>query len=612
MSTKTRDLTVLVYLDGRNRLATSSAKALRELEAAGGSSDRVDVVVQSTVEPTLFERLRGIRPQATRRIHLAEGGARVVQQYSHCQPLNTRTLRDFLAWGMKAYPARRYMVLLKTHGAGFAGESVGVPLSATQLKAALQGARSETGGDIGVLALDACSTQQLELAYELRDQARVLTGSQEDTLASNYPYYELLTALRQASDLEPEEIGKLIVDANRAPSLQGPGLTSQSALRLAQVSDLAARMRALRQAILDCNVSPSLLYTRMLRTPSQEPDDTLRLQYNFRDLGGFLAGVGEDERFPKEVREAADLAFQALEASLLTRYASPGSTRRKAPTGVSAVLPWRDLEGPLQKDYLALDYTRDTGWDRVLQQVFHTREPAPESPPRSGADLGWPVQLAKLPLWHYKKYVSGHLGVACPYTPSCSQYAREAIERHGLLKGSWLGAVRLLSCNQHTHGGSDPVPGSQRSDPGADGSAGYLVAPPRHEEAGWLRSQARKAVIIGAGLAGACLGAIAGALALLPAGLLAGGFFGALAGADRVDAFTARFYHGRLEEQREKLVGKVPEAESLAANHAEAAAQGMLRIARAAGQSALYVHDRLLEFSHSPRLAAGLGATVGA
>ncbi len=49
-------------------------------------------------------------------------------------------------------------------------------------------------------------------------------------------------------------------------------------------------------------------------------------------------------------------------------------------------------------------------------------------------------------------------GGACRFTPTCSQYAVEAIETHGLIKGSALAFWRILRCNPFCKGGYDPVP----------------------------------------------------------------------------------------------------------------------------------------------------------
>lgn len=58
----------------------------------------------------------------------------------------------------------------------------------------------------------------------------------------------------------------------------------------------------------------------------------------------------------------------------------------------------------------------------------------------------------------YKLVISPHLGQCCRFHPSCSCYAQEAIERHGALRGSLLGARRVLRCHPFQSGGIDPVP----------------------------------------------------------------------------------------------------------------------------------------------------------
>ena len=47
----------------------------------------------------------------------------------------------------------------------------------------------------------------------------------------------------------------------------------------------------------------------------------------------------------------------------------------------------------------------------------------------------------------YKRWVSPQLPVACRFTPSCSEYAAEAVTRHGALRGTWLALWRLLRCH---------------------------------------------------------------------------------------------------------------------------------------------------------------------
>lgn len=59
----------------------------------------------------------------------------------------------------------------------------------------------------------------------------------------------------------------------------------------------------------------------------------------------------------------------------------------------------------------------------------------------------------------YRKYLSPlKVKTHCIYTPTCSQYAIEALEKYGTLRGSWLTAKRILRCNPFAKGGYDPVP----------------------------------------------------------------------------------------------------------------------------------------------------------
>lgn len=58
----------------------------------------------------------------------------------------------------------------------------------------------------------------------------------------------------------------------------------------------------------------------------------------------------------------------------------------------------------------------------------------------------------------YQRGVSPVQGARCKYLPTCSQYAVEAIERHGAVKGGAMAIWRILRCNPFSRGGYDPVP----------------------------------------------------------------------------------------------------------------------------------------------------------
>jgi putative membrane protein insertion efficiency factor len=74
-------------------------------------------------------------------------------------------------------------------------------------------------------------------------------------------------------------------------------------------------------------------------------------------------------------------------------------------------------------------------------------------------------RLLRFLLRGYQRWISPALLPACRYVPSCSQYALEAVELHGALRGSLLAGWRVLRCHPFVRGGYDPVPRPKSSPP---------------------------------------------------------------------------------------------------------------------------------------------------
>jgi putative membrane protein insertion efficiency factor len=68
------------------------------------------------------------------------------------------------------------------------------------------------------------------------------------------------------------------------------------------------------------------------------------------------------------------------------------------------------------------------------------------------------ARLLLLMVRGYRTWISPLLPPACRYTPSCSEYAEEAIRRYGALRGGWLAARRISRCHPWGGTGHDPVP----------------------------------------------------------------------------------------------------------------------------------------------------------
>ena len=66
--------------------------------------------------------------------------------------------------------------------------------------------------------------------------------------------------------------------------------------------------------------------------------------------------------------------------------------------------------------------------------------------------------LALVPIRFYQRFISPGLPSACRFQPSCSQYAVEAIDRFGLIRGGAMALARIARCHPWHAGGFDPVP----------------------------------------------------------------------------------------------------------------------------------------------------------
>lgn len=76
----------------------------------------------------------------------------------------------------------------------------------------------------------------------------------------------------------------------------------------------------------------------------------------------------------------------------------------------------------------------------------------------------------------YRLVLSPWIGSACRFTPTCSAYALQALERHGAAAGSYLTLARLARCHPWCAGGADPVPAARPA------LFSRHVAPPTHKE----------------------------------------------------------------------------------------------------------------------------------
>ncbi|MBX3170974.1 MAG: membrane protein insertion efficiency factor YidD [Candidatus Eremiobacteraeota bacterium] len=251
----------------------------------------------------------------------------------------------------------------------------------------------------------------------------------------------------------------------------------------------------------------------------------------------------------------------------------------------------------MHEAYNQLDWAKDSGWGQLIDYIFEDTGTRPETRLAAKPDLSPGQRFGRWGLYQYKKYISPYLNVTCAYTPTCSQFAREAIEQHGLWEGGKIGALRFFSCNGAGHG-HDPLKGHvcdsqchhhQSPALAQSGVLGGANAPPTVIEP--MRNKVspetfdRHKKIIGmAQKVGLMVGGVGLAALAIPFGAAVGAWTGYQAGSGQMQA--------RVDE--------------MAGRYNPSVVRGFLNIAEPLGGPAAQVHEKL------PFAKKALGGVIGA
>ncbi|MEM7115645.1 MAG: clostripain-related cysteine peptidase [Chloroflexota bacterium] len=215
------DWTVLVYLDADNSLELPGLLDINEMEAAG-SSDEVNVVVQ--MDRAVGETAGQEDWQTTRRYLITPDddpstiGSNMIADLGEINMGSPEALSDFLTWGMRAFPANQYALVMWDHGAGWNGIAFdsddGVQngrdhISLSELEYSLAKSLDSANVDkFDVIGFDACLMGQLDVFQAIQPYADFAVGSEELTPGQGWDYRRLLGHLYA----NPEQNGRSLAN----------------------------------------------------------------------------------------------------------------------------------------------------------------------------------------------------------------------------------------------------------------------------------------------------------------------------------------------------------------------------------------------------------------
>jgi hypothetical protein len=395
-----KDWTVLFYMNGNNASASECVTAMRQLEFIG-SNDKTHMAAQLARPKAMLDgwskdwngvrryeivnngqefntgviiadSLTGFLPGKTKGIK-----SPVLQELENADMGSARTLEEFLEWGVKKFPAKNYMVVMMGPSEGVSGMMHDVisenHMSVADLGTAFRNAQAKTGKKIDVLAMPGSATNSLEVAYELKDQAKLLVGSQGISNGQSMPLAMVMNEINNVNK-DGARDGLALAQYMLLMNSMAPG--SLSIVDLEKIGPAKEAWDNLAKSMLEAGIDRDKLNSLLQETQDFQGASKNEAYGNSRDAIHFATLVRDDAEISSEkVKEAAAKAVEALEGSLLGDVAN-GKYLENA-NGISVFAPTNfgymrpdgtsDEPKPLRDaGYSDTNFAKDTQWDELL------------------------------------------------------------------------------------------------------------------------------------------------------------------------------------------------------------------------------------------------------
>jgi len=305
-----QEWTMLVYMAADNDLAQWADSDLVEMEQFGSSQD-INVIVQID-KPSV----------GARRLLVRHGSSQVLQELGLTDMCSWETLSDFLYWGITLFPAEKYLVILWDHGSGWTAtprRSFGTDWSSGNVlsiatgdfQRALSTAYDYTQTRINVFAFDACLMQQVEVAFEVGEHAKILLAPQSIMPLPGFRYDEILEVLHSEPSIGETQLSQRIVQST-VDNYTDFQPIAVSAVRLAGLENMKEKMVRLNNLLL--SELPTQALVDLRRTVQTIPTIgcTPDTSDDYVDLGDFLTGMTTVFDYGE-----ADLLLDAYEGAII-------------------------------------------------------------------------------------------------------------------------------------------------------------------------------------------------------------------------------------------------------------------------------------------------------
>ncbi|MCE1248010.1 MAG: clostripain-related cysteine peptidase [Firmicutes bacterium] len=380
---------ILIYSSATSDIDGYSQQAIKELEKTG-SSEKINIALQLGRAGTADNAFQS----GVKRFYITknqdsgrEMSSKPVEDLKDVNMADSRTLSDFVEWGMKKYPAKHTMLVIGGHAGGFLGavtnsrktELMPVP----DIKNALDEASSRTGIKPDIITFNSCFMGQLEPLHHLKDNSQFLVASEKPEYRQGLPLGKAISAMEDKihnnEDVSPAETAKIIVESASSVPQRIPAIAAFQSEKLEKTASLLDKLSfELLNSSLSRNELKEIVENSAKPYLSQRKDPVFS---DYTDLKSFCTNIIKNDRLKgSSVAKAATALAESLQSSMISGFfaesdklppeeLSAGGNMSEKPGGMSVYFPLHaqeELHGEIldkiQSKYDKLDISRYKNW----------------------------------------------------------------------------------------------------------------------------------------------------------------------------------------------------------------------------------------------------------
>ena len=374
-----KEWTVFVYMAADNNLEDVGVSDFNEMEIVGSGPD-LNIVVQ-------FDRIPGHDStngnwNDTRRFLVEQDydpniitSTPVNDSLGELDMADPNTLKDFLDWGIDAYPANRYMLVMWDHGSGIFRRSNGSDgegeltrgfcqdwtnggdLKIWELRSVLNGLKATRGVHFEIIAADVCYFGFIEMAYQIRAHTDYFIGSSDEEPAPGWDYQKVLSLISEKPYTTTRDVAINIVERYLEKYTQN--YITIMALDIAWMeNDLIPVLERFSKSL----ISSTYYHHSAIQNAKRNAD---RPRSDYVDLYSFVRLIRDDISLPLPLSEKATELTKSLETSVIA-YGT-GSNHPNS-LGLGIWFPENFINSYNKNTYLRkLDFS-ELSWDDFLKE----------------------------------------------------------------------------------------------------------------------------------------------------------------------------------------------------------------------------------------------------